>query len=80
MSNYHNQDNVIFEQITLNDCCHKHAESFLHIHDVSYHDYEGIMSVLCTPLHMKCFPTQVWVTVCPFLCQQNTHYYTTLQI
>ncbi len=26
----------------------------LNIHDVSYHDYEGVMSVLCTPLQVKC--------------------------
>jgi len=31
--------------MTLNDSCHKHA----------CHDYEGVMSVLCTLLQVKCY-------------------------
>jgi len=41
--------NVITEQMTLNDSCHKHAKNFLHM---SSHDYESVMLVLCTPLQV----------------------------
>jgi len=43
--------NVITERMTLNDSCHKHALNFLHIPNI----YEGVMSVLCTPLQVKCY-------------------------
>ncbi len=58
----HNKDssnNVIFaltERMTLNDSCHKHAANLFHIHDMSCHDCEGVMSVFCTPLQVKCNP------------------------
>jgi len=43
--------NVIIERKTLNDSCHKHAYS----RHMSCHGYEGVMSVLCTPLQVKCY-------------------------
>jgi len=41
--------------MTLNDSCHKHAQTLFHIHDMCHHDYESVMSVLCTPLQEKCY-------------------------
>jgi len=31
------------------------AQTLLHIQDMSCHGYECVMSVLCTPLQVKCY-------------------------
>jgi len=50
-----NIQNVIIERKTLNDSRHKPYFMFM-----SCHGYEGVMSVLCTPLQVKCYPVKLF--------------------